>query len=124
MARARSWPCRAATNATSSGAYGVYIVFDKQLVPPKAIGVRVSVDGVAAGTDDEGGADAQGDSPNADYLAIDSVTATQHLAAGPHTITLAYVGDGTTHAMIDAILFQPLIEDKILTTVTERMRYR
>ena len=101
--------------AASSGQYGVYIVFDKQMVPPKAVGVQVSVDGVSAGTDDEGGAGAQGDSPNSDYLSIDSVTAPRLLAAGPHTITLAYVGDGTTHARIDAILLQPLIEDKVLT---------
>ena len=109
---------RMTANAPSSGEYGVYIVFDKQMVPSKSVGVQVRVDGVSAGTDDEGGAGAQGDSPNSDYLSIDSVTAPRLLVAGPHTLTVTYAGDGTTHARIDAVLLQPLIEDKVLTDAT------
>jgi len=70
------------------------------------------VDGVAAGTDDEGGAGAQGVSPNPDLLWIDSVAVPQTLGAGAHTVTLT--GLGATHAKIDAVLLQPAIEDKML----------
>ncbi|MDQ6670380.1 MAG: hypothetical protein M3069_06455 [Chloroflexota bacterium] len=102
-------------NATTSGQYAVYLVFDKQTVPSNSVGVRVSVDGVLAGTDDEGGAGAQGDSPNSDYLWINTVVVPRPLTAGSHTVTLAYLGDGATSARIDAILLQPLIENKVLT---------
>ena len=100
--------------APASGRYLVYLVFDKQIAPPGAVGVAVSVDGVAAGRDDEGGAGAQGDSPNPDYLWIDSVAVPQTLDAGTHTVTLSYAGGGSIHAKIDAIMMQPMVEQKVL----------
>ncbi|MDQ2827799.1 MAG: hypothetical protein M3Y74_01945, partial [Chloroflexota bacterium] len=57
-----------AVTAPVSGRYFIYIVFDKQQAPAGTVGVTVGVDGVAAGTDDEGGAGAQGVSPNPDLL--------------------------------------------------------
>ncbi len=101
-----------AVTAPTSGRYLVYIVFDKQQAPAGTVGVNVGVDGVAAGTDDEGGAGAQGVSPNPDLLWIDSVAVPQTLGAGAHTVTLT--GLGATHAKIDAVLLQPAIEDKML----------
>ena len=101
-----------AVTAPVAGRYLVYLVFDKQLVSPGTVGVNVAVDGTAAGTDDEGGAGAQGDSPNPDLLWIDSVAVPQTLAAGPHTVTLT--GTGATHAKVDAVLLQPAVEDKVL----------
>ena len=38
----------------------------------------------------------------------------QRLTAGAHTVTLKYAGNGGTHAKIDAILWQPVIESKVL----------
>lgn len=104
-----------AVTAPTDGRYRVYAVFDKQIASPGAVGVSVSVDGVPAGTDDEGGAGPQGDSPNPDYLWIDSVAVAQRLKAGPHTVTVRYVGGGSIHAKIDALLLQPAVEDKVLS---------
>jgi hypothetical protein len=105
---------RIAVNAPADGRYLVYLVFDKQMGPADSVGVRVSVDGVPAGRDNESGAGAQGISPNPDYLWIDSVPVRQRLTAGPHSVKLDYSGYGGTHAKIDAILFQPMIESKVL----------
>jgi hypothetical protein len=104
-----------AVTAPAAGRYRVYVVFDKQIASPGAVGVSVSVDGVPAGTDDEGGAGPQGDSPNPDYLWIDSVAVAQHLNAGTHTVTVRYVGGGSIHAKVDALLLQPAVEDKVLS---------
>jgi hypothetical protein len=71
------------------GQCAVYVVFDKQLALQSSVGVRVSVDNVLAGTLSEGGASAQGDSPNSDYLSIQSIDVTQSLTAGPHTVIWA-----------------------------------
>jgi len=101
-----------AVTAPVAGRYLVYIVFDKQPAPAGAIGVNVAVDGAAAGADDEGGAGAQGDSPNPDYLWIDSVAVPGTLSAGRHTVTLT--GMGTGHAKVDAVMLQPAVEDKAL----------
>jgi len=101
-----------AVTAPAPGRYLVYIVFDKQQAPAGTVGVNVAVDGVAAGTDDEGVAGAQGVSPNPDLLWIDSVSVPQTLGAGTHTVTLT--GLGATHAKIDAVLLQPAVEDKVL----------
>ena len=101
--------------APIAGRYRVYLVFDKQIASPGAVGVSVSVDGVSAGTDDEGGAGAQGDSPNPDYLWIDSVAVAQHLNAGTHTVTVRYAGGGSVHAKVDALLLQPAVEDRVLS---------
>jgi hypothetical protein len=103
-----------AVTAPADGRYRVYIVFDKQMAPAGVVGITVSVDGVTAGRDDEGGAGAQGDAPHPDYLWIDSVAAPRVLSAGPHTVTLTYAGNGTTDAKIDAILVQPVAESKVL----------
>jgi hypothetical protein len=100
---------------TVAGSYSAYIVFDKQIAPVRTVGVNVSVDGVVAGSDDQGGAGSQGSSPNPDFLWIDSVALPHVLAAGPHSITLAYTGNGALHAKIDAILLQPAVEDKVLS---------
>ena len=81
---------------------------------PDSVGVTVRVDGIRAGRDNEGGAGAQGVSPNPDYLWIDSLPVRQSLTAGAHSVTLDYSGSGGTHAKIDAILLQPVIESKVL----------
>jgi len=101
-----------AVTAPVSGRYFVYIVFDKQQAAAGTVGVNVAVDGVAAGTDDEGGAGAQGVSPNPDLLWIDSVAVPQTLGVGAHAVTLT--GLGAMHAKIDAVLLQPAVEDKML----------
>ncbi len=101
-----------AVTAPVRGRYLVSLVFDKQQAPAGAVGVTVGVDGVAAGTDDEGGAGAPGVSPNPDLLWIDNVTVPQPLEAGAHAVTLT--GLGATHARIDAVLLQPAVEDKVL----------
>jgi len=100
--------------APAGGRYLVYVVFDKQMVPLDSVGVTVSVDGIQAGRDNEGGAGTQGVSPNPDYLWIDSLPVRQRLSGGAHTVTLKYAGNGATHAKIDAILLQPVIESKVL----------
>ncbi|HEX9094781.1 MAG TPA: hypothetical protein VF990_01630, partial [Candidatus Dormibacteraeota bacterium] len=100
--------------ASADGRYLVYLVFDKQLGRPDSVGVTVSVDGVRIGQDNEGGAGAQGVSPNPDYLWIDSLAVPQPIAAGAHTVTLKYAGNGGNHAKIDAVLWQPAVESKVL----------
>jgi hypothetical protein len=105
---------RIAVTAPADGRYLVYLVFDKQMGPADSVGVRVSVDGVPAGRDNQGGAGAQGVSPNPDYLWIDSLQVRQRLAAGVHSVKLNYSGSGSTQARIDAILLQPVIESKVL----------
>jgi len=100
--------------APADGRYLVYVVFDKQMVPLDSVGVTVSVDGILAGRDNEGGAGTQGVSPNSDYLWIDSLPVRQRLSGGAHAVTLNYAGNGGTHAKIDAILLQPVIESKVL----------
>jgi len=101
-----------AVTAPVAGRYLVYLVFDKRPAPAGAVTVGVAVDGAAAGTDDQGGAGAQGDSPNPDYLWIDSVAVPGTLDVGAHTVTLT--GLGATHARVDAVMLQPMIEDKVL----------
>jgi hypothetical protein len=101
--------------APTAGRYRLYLVFDKQIAPAGVVGVSAGVDGVPAGTDDQGGAGPQGDSPNPDYLWIDSLSVAQHLGAGTHTVTLHYVGSGQIHAKIDAVMLQPVVEDKVLS---------
>jgi hypothetical protein len=105
---------RITVTAPADGRYLVYLVFDKQMGPPDSVGVTVSVDGIPVGQDNEGGAGPQGVSPNPDYLWIDSLAVPQSLTAGVHTVTLTHAGNGNTHAKIDAILWQPVIESKVL----------
>jgi hypothetical protein len=100
--------------APAGGHYLLYLVFDKQMGRPDSVGVTVSVDGIPAGLDNEGGAGPQGVSPNPDYLWIDSLPVRQHLSVGAHAVTLTYAGSGGTHAKIDGILLQPVIESKVL----------
>jgi hypothetical protein len=105
---------RITVTAPSDGHYLVYVVFDKQMGLPDSVGVTISVDGIPVGQDNEGGAGPQGVSTNPDYLWIDSLPVTQPLTAGAHTVTLMHAGTGGTHAKIDAILWQPVIESKVL----------
>ena len=105
---------RISVTSPAEGRYLVYLVFDKQMGRPDSVGVTVSVDGIRIGQDNEGGARLQGVSPNPDYLRIDSLAVPQRLTAGAHTVTLKYTGNGGTHAKIDAILWQPVIESKVL----------
>ena len=105
---------RISVTAPVDGDYLVYVVFDKQMGRPDSVGVTVSVDGTRIGQDNEGGAGPQGVSPNPDYLWIDSLAVPQRMTAGAHTVTLKYAGKGGTHAKIDAILWQPMIESKVL----------
>jgi len=105
---------RITVTSPADGAYLVYLVFDKQMGRPDSVGVTVTVDGIRVGQDNEGGAGAQGVSPNPDYLWIDSLAVPQRLTAGAHTVTLKYAGNGAAHAKIDAILWQPVIESKVL----------
>ena len=106
---------RLAVTAPAAGRYLLYLAYDKQISPSGSVGATVSVDGVAQGTDWEGGAGAQGVSPNPDYLWIDSLQFQRPLAAGQHTVTLAYAGTGATHAKVDAVLLQPAVESTLLT---------
>ncbi|MDQ6774350.1 MAG: hypothetical protein M3024_15435 [Candidatus Dormibacteraeota bacterium] len=105
----------------STGRYLVYVVFDKQPGESAATAVRLSVDGVSVGTDNEGGAGEQGVSPNPDYLWIDSLALPEPLVAGAHTITLTYMGTGAVHAKVDALLVQPEVESKLLEDGTQRL---
>ncbi len=105
---------RISVTSPADGSYLVYLVFDKQMGRPDSVGVTVSVDGTRVGQDNEGGAGTQGVSPNPDYLWIDSLAVPQRLTAGAHTVTLKYAGNGRTHAKVDAILWQPVIESKVL----------
>ena len=57
---------------------------------------------------------AQGVSPNPDYLWIGTLPVHQRLTAGAHAVTLTYAGRGDTHAKVDAVLLQPVIESKVL----------
>ena len=111
---AKGGSARIPVTAATDGRYLVYVVFDKQMGATDSVGVTVSVDGMRAGQDNEGGAGPQGVSPNPDYLWIDSLAAPQSLTAGAHTVTLKYAGNGVTHAKVDAILWQPVIESKVL----------
>ena len=105
---------RITVTAPADGRYLVYLVFDKQMGRPDSVGVTVSVDAIPVGQDNEGGAGPQGVSPNPDYLWIDSLAVPQSLTAGAHTVTLIHAGNGNTHAKIDAVLWQPVIESKVL----------
>jgi hypothetical protein len=107
--------------APAAGRYLLYIVFDKQHGSPGAVGVSASVDGKPAGIDRQGGAGAQGVSPNPDYLWIDSLPLPGSLNAGGHTVTLAYAGAGDLHAKIDAVLLQPEVESKVLQSGTHQL---
>jgi hypothetical protein len=99
---------------STAGHYLLYLVFDKQIAPTESVGATVDIDGVRVGAHQEGGAGAQGVSPNPDYLWIDSLELPRALSAGHHTVRLAYSGSGTVHAKIDAILLQPTVEWKVL----------
>ena len=103
-----------AVTAPAAGPYLLYLVFDKQMSPPKSVGVTVSVDGVAQGTDWQGGAGPQGVSPNPDYLWIDSLQFLRPLSAGQHPLVLTYAGTGAVHAKVDAVLLQPAVESTLL----------
>jgi hypothetical protein len=100
--------------APAAGRYLLSLVFDKQPASPGSVAVSVSVDGTASVLDDQGGAGAQGVSPNPDYLWIDTVQVPGRLAAGAHTVTLTYAGSGDPHARVDAVLLQPAVESKML----------
>ena len=73
-----------------------------------------------AGVDLEGGAGAQGVSPNPDYLWVDSLE-TAPLVAGAHTVTLGYAGSGSVHAKVDALLLQPEVESRLLGGGTRQL---
>jgi hypothetical protein len=103
---------------SAAGRYLLYIVFDKQMVPANSVGVTITIDGVRVGTDAEGGAGAQGVSPNPDYLWIDSLELPSALAAGHHTVRLAYSGSGSVHAKVDALLIQPEVESNLLASAS------
>jgi hypothetical protein len=99
---------------STAGHYLLYVVFDKQIAPTESVGVTVDIDGVRVGADQEGGAGAQGVSPNPDYLWIDSLELPRALSAGHHSVGLTYSGSGSVHAKIDAVLLQPAVEWKVL----------
>jgi hypothetical protein len=107
--------------APTVGRYLLYLVFDKQPGAADAAGVAVTVDGRPAGVDREGGAGAQGVSPNPDYLWIDTLEVAGRLAAGVHTVTLSYAGSGPVHARVDALLLQPEVESVLLADGTRQL---
>jgi hypothetical protein len=107
--------------APAPGRYLLQLVFDKQPGAADAAGVAVSVDGRTAGVDQQGGAGAQGVSPNPDYLWIDSLETAGQLAAGTHTVSLSYAGSGSVHAKVDALLLQPEVESLVLGNGTGQL---
>ncbi len=100
--------------APAPGRYLLELVVDRQLAPPEAVGVEARVDGSPIGVDPEGGAGAQGVSPNPDYLWIDTIPVPGELSAGTHRVTLAYAGQGALEARVDAVILQPVVESRLL----------
>lgn len=89
--------------------YVVMPVFDRQIAPPGAVGARLSLGGVSAGVQLQGGAGAQGVTAVPGYLDVGSLPTPKSLPAGSTRLTAAYVGDGRT-ARIDGVLLQPEVE--------------
>ena len=95
--------------ATSNDRYLVMPVFDHQIAPTGSVGTRLSVGGVPAGVQQQGGAGAQGTSSVPGYLDVGQRRTAGPVAAGPTTVRATYVGDGRP-ARLDGVLLQPEIE--------------
>ena len=93
--------------------YVVMPVFDRQVAPPAAVGTRVSLGGVPAGVQHQGGAGAQGVTSVPGYLDVGSLPTARSLPAGSTWLTASYVGDGRS-ARMDGVLLQPELEWVIL----------
>ncbi len=98
----------------ATGRYRLLPVFDRQEGPRHAVGSREAIGTVSLGIAWQGGAGAPGVSTTSGYLDIGNVGSDRVLAAGPTSITSAYVGDGRA-ARLDAFLLQPEIERLQLT---------
>jgi len=75
--------------APAPGRYLLELVVDRQLAPPEAVGVEARIDGSPIGVDPEGGAGAQGVSPNPNDLWIDTIPVPGELSAGTHRVPWA-----------------------------------
>ncbi len=95
--------------APVDGRYLVMPVFDRQIAPLTSVGTRLSVGGVAAGVQEQGGAGPQGTSSVPGYLDVGQRPTAGPVPAGDTTVTAAYVGDGRP-ARLDGVLLQPEIE--------------
>jgi hypothetical protein len=89
--------------------YQVMPVFDRQIAPLAAVGTRLSVGGVPAGVQEQGGAGPQGTSSVPGYLDVGQRPTSRAVPAGDTTITAEYTGDGRP-ARLDGVLLQPDIE--------------
>ncbi len=89
--------------------YLVMPVFDRQIAPLASVGTRLSVGGVSAGVQEQGGAGPQGVTTVPGYLDVGRRPTSGPIPAGNTTITAAYVGDGRT-ARLDGVLLQPELE--------------
>jgi hypothetical protein len=89
--------------------YQVLPVFDRQIAPLEAVGTRLSVGGVPAGVQEQGGAGPQGTSSVPGYLDVGQRPTSRSVPAGDTTIIADYTGDGRP-ARLDGVLLQPDIE--------------
>ncbi len=89
--------------------YLVMPVFDRQIAPADSVGTRLSVGGVPAGVQEQGGAGPQGTSSVPGYLDVGRRPTSGPVPAGDTTVTAAYVGDGRP-ARLDGVLLQPEVE--------------
>lgn len=93
--------------------YLVMPVFDRQIAPRGAVGTRLSMGGVSAGVQHQGGAGPQGVTSVPGYLDVGMQPTAEAVPAGPTTVTASYVGDGRP-ARLDGVLLQPELEWVVL----------
>ncbi len=93
--------------------YLVMPVFDRQIAPLGAVGTRLSVGGVPAGVQQQGGAGPQGVTSVPGYLDVGLLPTAGPVPAGSTTVTASYVGDGR-EARVDGVLLQPELEYVVL----------
>ncbi len=89
--------------------YLVMPVFDRQIAPLDSVGSRLSLGGVPAGVQEEGGAGAQGVTAVPGYLDVGMKRTPRPVNAGPSTVAAHYTGDGRP-ARLDGVLVQPELE--------------
>jgi hypothetical protein len=89
--------------------YVVMPVFDRQIAPEDSVGTRLSLGGVPAGVQEQGGAGPQGVTTVAGFLDVGIKRIPRSVGAGSSTVTASYTGDGRP-ARLDGVLVQPELE--------------
>jgi hypothetical protein len=94
--------------------YVVMPVFERQIAPLGSVGTRLSLGGVPAGVEHQGGAGDQGVSSVPGFLDVGSQPTSGRVGPGASRLSMSYVGDGRP-ARVDGVLLQPELEWVVLT---------